>query len=452
MKFISILRMAFVGGALYVSQVTGAAVSEQEAAQLKTTLTPFGAERAGNKDGSIPAWSGGYTTAIPGFKNGGRRDGDPFASEKPLYSVNAKNMEQYVDKLSDGSKALLKKYPDFRIDVYPSHRTAAAPQWVYDNTARNAMRAKLNGSKAPEGAYGGVPFPIPKSGMEVMWNHLLRWRADSWKMEMHGTLITADGKQVMSVDGAIDQSMPYYDKDGSFEKFSGDYVQIRLINSGPPIRAGEAITGRLNLDGDKDQTWVYLAGQRRTRKLPNACCDTPTPASAGVMGFDELEVFSGRVDRFDWKILGKREIIVPYNTNKALKPTRDSDLVSGNHLNPDHVRWELHRVWVVEATLAPGKRHVAPKGIYYIDEDTWCAVLGDRWDAKGQLWKTMWQLPILMPDVPALVATTFGFNDLLSGSMFINNGFNEKATHYKIMPRYPDSVFSPDAMSGQGLR
>ena len=61
-----------------------AGVTADEAAQLKTTLTPMGAERAGNKEGTIPAWTGGYTTPVPGFKNGGRR-GDPFASDKPLF-------------------------------------------------------------------------------------------------------------------------------------------------------------------------------------------------------------------------------------------------------------------------------------------------------------------------------------------------------------------------------
>jgi hypothetical protein len=451
MKFKWLLLSALTGATLGHGQAM-AAVSAEEAAKLKTTLTPMGGDKAANKDGSIPEWTGGYTTAIPGFKNGGRRDGDPFASEKPLFTITAKNMDQYLDKLSDGSKAMLTKYPTYRIDVYPTHRTAAAPQWVYDNTAKNATRGKLKPSLIPEGIYGGVPFPIPKSGAEVMWNHVLRWRGENFQMPYTSTLITADGQSVLTADATVDQTIPYYYKDGTIEKFNGEYYNVRIINVGPPIRAGEAITGRLNIEADKDQIWVYLAGQRRTRKLPNACCDTPTPASAGVMSFDELEVFGGRLDRFNWKVLGKKEIFVPYNTNKSLKPTKTSELVRGSHLNPDHVRWELHRVWVVQGDIAEGKRHVSPKGVYYVDEDSWIAILGDRWDAKGQLAKTMWQLPLLMPDAPAVNAVTFGFNDLLSNSMFINTVVNEKATQLKFMPRYPESVFTPDAMSGQGLR
>lgn len=428
-----------------------AGVSAEEAARLKTELTPFGAEKAGNKDGSIPAWTGGYTTPIPGDKPGGRR-GDPFKDEKPLYSITAKNAEQYADRLTDGTKGLLKKYPDsFRVDVYKTHRSAAAPQWVYDNTLKNATRAKLDG-EVVAGAYGGIPFPIPKSGAEVMWNHLLRWRGTSWQFHTNMYQLTADGKAVLATDGVGDQQMPYYLPDGSPEQFKGDFWLVRLVNAGPPIRAGEAVVGRENIDASKAQAWVYLTGQRRVRKLPNPCCDTPTPAAAGVMSFDEIEVFTGRLERFDFKLLGKKEMIVPYNSNRLLQPKTDAEVLSAHHLNPDFVRWELHRVWVVEATLREGKRHQAPRSRYYCDEDTWACVLGDRWDANGQLWKTLWAQTFVAPDLPGTVVGAMGFNDLLSGTAFVGNLYNAKAAHYPLVPRYPDSAFTPDAMAAASAR
>ena len=429
----------------------GATVSSDEAAKLKTTLTPFGAEKAGNADGSIPAWTGGYTTAIPGFKNGGRR-GDPFASEKPLYTITAENMAQYASRLTDGTQALLKKYPKtFRVDVYKTHRTAAAPQWVYDNTFKNATSARLDG-EVVKGAFGGIPFPVPKSGKEIVANNDLHWRGEAWAADFRGYLGTATGQRVLSVEGVGDFQMPYYAQ-GQDDKFNGDYWLIRLVNSGPPVRAGEAITGRQNLDQDKTQVWVYLTGQRRVRKLPNACCDTPTPATSGVASFDEVDVLSGRTDRFDWKIVGKQEMLIPYNSNRLHTPTKDSDVLMANHLNPDHVRWELHRVWVIESTLKPGQRHQAPKGRYYIDEDTWVAVLGDRWDANGQLWKTLWAHPVVMPDLPATTPQQqWGFNDLLSGAWYASGVVNERAQHYRIVPRWADGFFTPDAMAGEGVR
>ena len=430
-----------------------AAVPADEAAKLKTELTPLGAEKAGNKDGTIPAWSGGHTTPIAGDKPGGRR-GDPFKDEKPLFSITAKNVDQHAGKLSEGQKAMLKKYPDsYRIDVYKTHRTAAAPQWVYDNTLKNATRAKLAGDVV-EGAYGGIPFPIPKTGAEVMWNHMLRWRGASWEFNISQYQLTADGKAVLTTDGRAEQQMPYYFQDGSAEAFakSNDFWLIRLVNAGPPIRAGEAVLGRENLDGSKSQGWVYLTGQRRVRKLPNPCCDTPTPAAAGVMSFDEIEVWNGRFDRFDWKLVGKQEMFIPYNANRFLQPKTDAEVIAKNHFNPDHMRWELHRVWVVEAALRQGQRHQAPKSRYYCDEDTWTCVLGDRWDANGQLWKTLWAQTFVAPDLPGTVVGAMGFNDLLSGTAFVGNLYNAKAAQYPIVPRYPDSAFTPDAMAAAGAR
>jgi len=450
MNFKRIIGALAAGGALAASGIAGATASAEEAAQLGKSLTPLGAEKAGNKDGSIPAWDGGLRTPPAGFRNGGRRDQDPYAGEKPLFSITARNMEQYADKLTEGTKAMLMKHASYRIDVYPTHRTAAAPQWVYDNTAKNAVRARLSDQQVPVGAHGGIPFPIPKNGAEVMWNHVLNWRGENWQVGNRAYLITSEGKPVMTVDGIADTTMPYYYKDGSVESADGGYWSIRLVNLGPPIRAGEAILGRLNLDSARDVSYVYLAGQRRTRKLPNSCCDSPTPATAGVMSFDEINVFGGRLDRFDWKLVGKKEMFIPYNSNRSLGG-KDLDLIGKNHLNPDRVRWELHRVWVVEANVKPGVRHVAPKGRYYIDEDTWVAVLGDRWDAKGQLWKTMWQLPVMMPDLPATTPVSFGFYDLLSNTWFANSISNEKSMQYKIMPRYPDAHFTHDAL-GTGAR
>jgi hypothetical protein len=430
-----------------------AAVTPEDAARLKSELTPLGGEKAGNKDGTIPAWTGGYLTPIAGDRPGGRR-GDPFSDEKPLYTVTSKNADQYTALLTDGTKAMLKKYPtSYRLDVYPTHRTGAAPQWVYDNTFKNATRAKLVADTVT-GAYGGVPFPLPKSGAEVIWNHILRWRGTSWQFNINQYQLTADGKAVLTTSGTADQQMPYFFQDGTPEQFakSNEFWLVRLINTGPPIRAGEAIVGRTNVDPAKDQAWVYLTGQRRVRKLPNPCCDTPTPATAGVMSFDEMETWTGRIDRFDWKLIGKHEMLIPYNGNKLLQPKTDAEVLGTNFLNPTFVRWERHRVWVVEATLRAGQRHQAPKSRYYCDEDTWNCVLGDRWDANGQLWKTIWAQTFVAPDLPGTVIGAFGFNDLISGTGFVGNLYNAKAAQYPLKPRYPDSVFTPDAMTGEGVR
>lgn len=438
---------------LSVSLPCAGAVSAEEATRLKADLTPFGAEKAGNKDGTIPAWDGGHTTAIPGDKPGGRR-GDPYADEKPLHSITSKNVGPYADKLTDGVKAMLRKYPDsYRIDVYKTHRTAAAPKWVYENTFKNATRARLAGD-IPEGAYGGPPFPIPKTGAEVIWNHILRWRGTSWQWHAAQYQLLGDGRTVLTADAISDLQMPYYFEEGTPEQFakSNDYWLIRLLSNGPPIRAGEALVGRANLDGNKEQAWLYLTGQRRVRKLPNPCCDTPAPSTAGVITFDEFETWTGRIDRFDWKLVGKQEMIIPYNGNKFLQPRSDAEVIGRNFPNPDFVRWELHRVWVIEATLRKGQRHQAVRSRYYCDEDTWTCILGDRWDANGELWRTLWAFTFVAPDLPGTVIGTSGVNDLLAGTAYIGNPYNSKASQYPVKARFPDSVFTPDALAAEGIR
>lgn len=446
--FLSTVASTVLSASLLASIVASipaaADVSADEAQQLKTTLTPLGATRAGSADGLIPAWTGGYTDHLAGESSGVRAD--PFASEKPLYSVSGSNIDKYADMLSEGQKYLLKKYPDYRMDVYPTHRTASAPQYVYDNTFKNATTAKMAGDD-PVNVSPGIPFPIPKTGEQVMWNHLLHWQGESWRFTADNYHVDADGRLTLGGRTVGDQQMPYYSTDGSLSKFNNDYWLIRLVTTAPPIKVGEAIVGRVNLVDDKTQTWVYLTGQRRVRKLPHSCCDEPTPASEGEVAFDEVEVWTGRLDRFDWKIVGKKEMLIPYNNNRA-GSAPSKDLLAAHYPNPDLIRWELHRVWVVEANLRAGQRDTSPHNKYYLDEDTWTAVMGDRYDAHGNLWKAVTSLQGLMPDFPGVIQQGFFVWDFSSG---VYSGIDIAET-YRKAPHYADSTFTPDAMAAESVR
>jgi len=449
---------AAAGLALSMALPTQAAVSMDEAAKLMTDLTPFGAEQSGNKEGTIPAWEGGYTTAPAGYKSGDGRT-DLFPAEKPLYSITATNMETYADKLSDGVKALLRKYPDsFRLDVYPTHRTAAAPQWVYDNTIKNATNAKVSadGLKV-QSAYGGIPFPIPKSGVEAMWNHKMMWMGELTALNVSGFIGTGDGKVVLASRANNIVRSPYYIKDGSLEAFNGEISQMRVWITGPSHKAGEQF---LVIDsGDKPrQAWQYLTGQRRVRKAPTICCDAPEEVNSGVDNWDESFGFWGDLDRYDWTLVGKKEVYIPYNSNRFFEKAHTADkLVGPHHLNPDMVRWELHRVWVVEASLAPGKRHVVPKRRFYLDEDTWGAVLSEGWDAQGTLWRVQITQPLVVPEGPFVwpVAQWSVFN-LLAGnylaSCVTDWGDPTYTTHFKVLDRISPMEFTPEALAGQGVR
>lgn len=436
-----------------------AAVSPQDAEALKSTLTPMGAERAGNKDGSIPAWTGGYTTATPEQKAGNRRV-DPFAADKPLYSITAANMDQYAGKLSDGSKALLKKYKTFRIDVYPTRRTAVAPKWFYDNTFRNATKVKLmDGGMGVDGSgAGGVPFPIPKNGDEVRWNSETRWRGESAISRQKIWTVTPAGQQVLASDINAHEQFPWNYEPGSDLKFDASSTPSRYylqFVNGPAFRAGEGLLGHFPVDYAKEsvQAWTYLAGQRRVRRAPSVGFDTPDFVASGANFFDEVQAPSGSPERFDWKLIGKQEMLVPYNNNKLFS-VKDADAMGTNHLKPENVRWELHRVWVVESTRKQGQRHAVAKRRYYIDEDSWSTVLLDGWDDQGALWRTTQSLGFAAPDVPAYVGGSCwdAFYNLQTSQYVYHCGMGDSLPQYQVVKARPANFFAPDALAGQGVR
>ncbi len=439
--------------ALAIAGSAQAAATAEEAAKLKTTLTPLGAERAGNKDGSIPAWDGGYTKAPAGYKSGDVRP-DFFAGEKPLYSISAKNMAQYADKLTDGVKGLMQKYPNFRIDVYPTHRTAAAPQWYYDNTFKNATRAKLTGEGYTfEGAYGGVPFPITKDPKEMLINHHLMWRrGESSISPSRCFAVTADGKMTMVSDGTQNMQDPYYFKEGSLQGYKGYYQVGHYVQSAPASKAGESIMAHDPSSAEAPRgLWQYLVGQRRVRRAPAVSYDTPDSVTSGLGFFDEAFMQFGPYDHHEYKLLGKKEMYVLYNNNKANAAAPD-DLFKPSFMNPDLVRWELHRVWQIEANVAPGKRHVVAKRMFYLDEDSWQIILMDGWDAQGKLWRMSYTLTELAPDVPALVGNmAWGTYNLQTGGYYLNAATNG-AKQFAVVHRRPDTFFSPDELANLGTR
>ena len=164
------LALAFAGQAQ-------AAVSASEAGKLGTSLTGVGADAAANADGSIPAYTGGLTTPPASFKAGDSMRPDPYASDKPLLVIDGKNAGQYKGALTATTAELLKRFPDFRVDVYPTHRSVALPREVLDNTRLNAVSAQtLEGGLAVDKVLPGIPFPIPQTGAEAMWNFLLRYQ------------------------------------------------------------------------------------------------------------------------------------------------------------------------------------------------------------------------------------------------------------------------------------
>lgn len=446
------LIAALFGAGILASQAGAAhaAVSAEEARKLGTTLTMVGAEKAGNKDGTIPEYTGGLTTPPAGFVKGSPVRPDPFASEKPLFSIDAKNMEKYGDKLTEGTKALMKAYADYRIDVFKTHRTAAVPKFVQENSVKNATRAKLGEDYSMPGARAGVPFPIPKSGAEVMLNHITRYQGMQMIAPKFSAYnVDASGKVVLSSQGKWTAELPFYDQSGE-----GDPTNISRARgnyTGPARRAGEAIQTTEPPGMTPRKTYQYLPGQRRVRLAPDLAYDTPNSSTSGMSTYDDVNLFSGKLDRFDWKLVGKKEIYVPYNAYRFVYADKPEEVFGPKFINPDYVRWELHRVWVVEATVKEGKRHIYAKRTYYVDEDSWAALAVDQYDARGQLWRPGFAYFTEVYDAPAINTLAIGHYDLIGGTYYVNL-WPGKSGIIVSDTMAPDSAWASDALTGAGVR
>ena len=432
--------LAVIGLATVAPRQVGAVVTAAEAAKLGAELTPMGAERSANHAGTIPPWQGEASV--------------PAAGEQPRYRVNAQNMGQHAKQLSEGTKALLTRFRSYRIDVYPTHRTATAPQWVYDNTLKNATRARTSdGGIHVEGTYGGIPFPIPKTGAEAMWNHLLTWKGEAIKYDFR-LYVVIGGQRVLATGATTEIQYPYYRRGGTLEQWDGLLLGMtRMTTREPPFRAGEDVLIHEPVSQAKNprRAWQYLVGQRRVRRAPTISYDNPNFYASGLSLFDEVFVFNGALDRYDWRLLGKQEMLVPYNT-QALHAAQADEVLGPDHLSPAKERWELHRVWVVEGTLARGKRHVIPRRRLYLDEDSWNAVMSDGWDASGKLWHVSYALPFVVAEIPAVVAVSYVTYDLAKGGYTISAAFGDAGRGYRAIDVRPDNYFTPDALAGAGIR
>jgi len=457
MKVIAYLLAAIL--VISVSVQAQAAVPASEAAELGgPRLTEVGAERAGNADGSIPAWQPDWKG--PDMPPEGGLYPDPFADERPILSITAANAAQHEHRLTPGTLALLNRWPDYRLDVYPSHRVVDFPDWLKRASIQNATRARsVHDGEDLEGAMGGYPFPIPKTGAEVIWNHNLRYYGPPYHSRLTGYLIDPTGKRIMMYDMDNYTDSPYHDNPDEEQKF----YQRRLVNYyGPPRDVGTKSLTHMTLHARQDgrsRVWQYTQGQRRVRSVPDFSYDTPMFNTGGSQFYDEIGMWEGQLDRFDFNLLGKREIYVPYNTYRYLMHTPIEEAAGSRFLNPDVLRWELHRVWVVEATLKPGVRHAQSRKVFYVDEDGWSILLYEAYDQNNALMRIIQGMTVYDWNTKSIPNTQSVLYDLIKGQYSISStpyvgpdraGY--RAIGYVRIPRLPNNRLTPESIAGSGIR
>ena len=431
-----------------------AKVSPAEAAKLGDTLTMIGAEAGGNADGSIPAFEGrklyteaelSYTYAqiekmSPQEQEKLMRDGAArHNAEEVLMEINAQNYQQYADLLTEGHKAMFAKFPaSYKMRVYKPLRTAFFPDAIEQSTKANATTAYLDGTDSLKGATQGFPFPIPTSGAEPIWNHKTKYRGDGVIRYNDQAIVKTDGtykitkvvEDVLFTYANLEQ--PGKSEDGILLY----YLQTDLGSSGTRTLVHETS----DQAKDKRNAWLYNKGFGRLKRAPNVGYDNPSQTSDGEQFNDQIDMFNGALDRYNWKLVGKKEMYMPYNSAEINSPLLTYDkILKAGHLNPELTRYEKHRVWVVEATLKDGMRHKLSKRVFYIDEDSWSINAVDGYDGRGELWKFQEGHMISVPWVGTASAVPEIIYDLQSGRYFATAMTNEAKlnnTDARFKPKY----------------
>jgi len=419
------LRVATLGLAL-IAVPAFARVTPEEAAKLGTELTPVGAEPGANADGSIPAWS---PVAQHGELSGEYSADAAVDAEKPTFTITKANMAQYDKFLTAGHKKLLNAYDSYKMIVYPSHRDVAWPAEVLAATRQNATTATLTGTDVVEGAKLGFPFPIAKSGAEVIWNHKLKWRGENVRRYNNQLIVQPTGQ--FQLTKIVEDVKFYYasiKNPQPLTKTENMFIKYLSQTLAPPRMAGTFILvhEKGGTGNEGRAAWLYSPGIRRIRRAPTVCCDNPYEGTDGHQFYDQVDLFNGVLERYNWKLVGKKEIFTGYHGNKLAGPkVKFKDVAKGKHLNQDLARYEKHRVWVVEATLKPGTNHTFKKRVFYVDEDGWNIVAVDCYDSRDQLYQFQEGHYVVAPNiltggtVPELI---YHFN---SGRYFITAAANE---------------------------
>jgi hypothetical protein len=447
-RFPKLLKALAILAAIWASPYTLA---------VENGITPFGAEIAGNKDGTIPAYTGGVTQFPSGFKADSGKWADPFPGEKPVLQITAQNYQQYADKLSASSVELFKRYPTYRMDIYPTHRSVSYPDWYLENSNKNAQSAKLekNGLYV-SGAFGGKPFPVPKNGQEALWDWEMRYVGTAQRNNVKTWLIDSSGTPVLAAQFKSALLYPYYDtkNEAEFRKKGGQAIWYQVYND---YAAPARLIGDTSLfwyftdSADHDQqSWSYNPGQRRVRVAPDLAYDTPNPGYSGAITMDDIQLFYGKIDRWDAKLVGKKEMYIPYNDYTQQYETPASKVLAPHFVNPDHVRWELHRVWVVELTLKPGARHIYSKKTLYFDEDGGGGMM-DAYDQSGKLYRGGFETTVPAYDYKVPYSLGNWFYDFNSG-IYIFGSHPADAAGIFFNVSFPGDYYTPERMQSAGVR
>ena len=416
------------------------------ASTSENNLTPYGGQQAGNPDKSIPAWQGASS-------NPQTLDAE-IKHSSTIYQINKSNIEQYKNILPQGLYALIYKYPKTMVlNVFPSFRPAYYPEWIYAFAKKNITSVKIVDG-ALINTFPAPPFIHPKDGVQVVWNHLLAFKGVSAELKVLEVTRRKSNKYTV-FNSKVSLYVNYYNRARAPSQRDAPYVYYLSKILSPSKAAGGALLlhEQVNASVKPRQAWAYLPGQRRIRRIPGVDFDSPMQISESIRFADEINLFNGSIDHYNWRIIAKKELIVPYNNmllSKKLSENNiiDKELITKNHPNPQYLRYEKHRVWVVEGILKAGKNHAYKRRRFYIDEDSWLILVAENYNSKNKLWRVSASYTKQYHNIPAIFTTADVFHDL-QDEIYYFQGI-EKLTTSETLP--PKAKFMPSALRRGNIR
>jgi hypothetical protein len=424
-----------------------AKVSTEEANRLGKDLTPVGAVKSGNPSGVIPAWTGGVSEP-PSNWEPGQVEVDPFPEDEPLFVISKANLELYRDKLTDGHIRMLEQYaPEFVMPVYQTRRSAAFPDHVYEKYRENAVTAELlsNGNGVRDTIMTS-PFPIPQDGLEVIWNHILRYRGEEISFRSASATPQVSGSY-NEVVNQYDYFIAYSRRGANLADIDNKIFYLKTDTIAPSNLAGTITLVHETLDQIRSPrlAWIYDAGSRRLRRSPNLAYETDLPNSSSLRAVDQKDMYNGAPNQYNWEIKGRREIYVPYNAYKLHDgDVRPDDIIRPQHINQELARYELHRVLVVEAKRRIGISHIYDRRVFYVDEDSWQVLATEEYDEDGNLWRVSEAHNISFYSEPVFWTTLEMTYDLKAERYYID-GLDQGYPAYDFKPGFRGDQFSASA-------
>ena len=345
---------------------------------------------------------------------------NPFIDDEIQLEINISNYENYLAYLTEGQIAMFETYPEtFVMYIYPSRRSCAVPNEVYD-LSKSGNANMIADGEGVDGVVGSIPFPDASEPLHHVWNHILRYRGVDIVGGAPYYVVNPDGSMTQGAGEAIAKNCwnPFV-KESYCEGLQGMLMQ-KVTHPPRLADASLLVIESLNALDSPRKAWVYDPGTRRVRRAPNIAYNYLGSATQGLSTADSFDGFNGAKDRYNWTNVGTELKFMPYNVYDFYNADR-KEVLTNFHVNQKYMRYELVKVNIVRADIKSDKRHIYPHRVMYFDADSYGMISEEVYDGKKEIMNYR-ELPLMnFYDEPACLAVHSATYNFATRRYLLNN-------------------------------